>query len=103
MEFPVYELDKNKFQVNVSLDIYAKEAVVASCYKFSGKYFVHQELVENAILVTLESKEKNTVDEFVAKSFCNDLVDQQIRFNVNSQFGNIRDMIVAEAFRPVNK
>lgn len=103
MEFPVYEFDKSKFQVKVSLDIYAKEAVAAACYKFSDKYFIHQELVENTIIVTLESKEENAVNVEIAKSFCNDLIDQQIRFNVNSQFGNIRDMIVAEAFRPVNK
>lgn len=103
MEFPVYEFDKNKFQVKVGLDIYAKEAIVAACYRFSGKYFIHQELVERTILVTLESQEDNVVDEVVAKSFCNELIDQQIRFNVNSQFGDIRDMIVTEAFRPVNK
>ena len=103
MEFPVYELDKNKFQVKASLAIYAKEAVAAACYKYSGKYFVHQEQVENQILITLETKEDNAVDATIAKSFCNELIDQQIRFNVNCQFGNIRDMIVTEAFRPVNK
>lgn len=103
MEFPVYELEKNKFQVKVCLAIYAKEAVAAACYKYSGKYFVHQELVEEQILITLESKEDNAVDETIAKSFCNELIDQQIRFNVNTQFGKIRDMIVTEAFRPVNR
>lgn len=103
MEFPVYELENGIFQVKASLVIYAKEAVAAACYKYSGKYFVHQEQVENKILITLESKEDNVVDVTIAKSFCNELIDQQIRFNVNTQFGNIRDMIVAEAFRPVNK
>lgn len=103
MEFPVYELENDKFQVKANLAIYAKEAVAAACYKYSGKYFVHQELVEEQILITLESKENNVVDVTIAKSFCNELIDQQIRFNVNSQFGSIRDMIVTEAFRPVNK
>lgn len=103
MEFPVYKLENDMFQVKANLAIYAKEAVAAACYKYSGKYFVHQELVEEQILITLESKEDNVVDVTIAKSFCNELIDQQIRFNVNTQFGNIRDMIVAEAFRPVNK
>ena len=35
------------------------------------------------------------------KQFCNELIDQQIRYNTNAQFGHIRDMIVQEAFKPV--
>ena len=41
------------------------------------------------------------VTEDVLKQFCNELIDQQIRYNTNVQFGHIRDMIVKEAFRPV--
>ena len=41
------------------------------------------------------------VTEDVPKQFCNELIDQQIRYNTNAQFGHIRDMIVQEAFKPV--
>lgn len=101
--FPIVEIDECTFQVKVSLDIYNKEAVVTTCYKYSGIYFVHQELNDNAIVVTLQSKDDHTVTEDIAKSFCNELVDQQVRYNTNRQFGYIRDLIVEEAFRPVNK
>ena len=37
------------------------------------------------------------------EQFCNELIDQQVRYNTNLQFGHIRDLIVEEAFKPVNK
>ena len=55
------------------------------------------------VKVTLESKNGNLVSDQIAKQFCNDLIDQQVRYNTSLQFGHIRDLIVEEAFRPVNK
>lgn len=102
-EFPIVAIDKHTFQVKVYLGIYSKEAIVATCYKYSGKYFVHQELNNDSIVVTLQSKDEQLVSEETAKQFCNELIDQQIRYNTNLQFGHIRDLIVEEAFKPVNK
>ena len=50
-----------------------------------------------------ESKDNSKVTEVIPKQFCNELIDQQIRYNTNVQFGHIRDMIVQEAFKPVTK
>ena len=102
IKFPIVEIDECTFQVKANLDIYNKGAITAACYKFSGIYFVHQKLDDNDIVVTLQSKDKQPVTEDVAKAFCNDLIDQQIRYNTNLQFGHIRDLIVEEAFKPVN-
>ena len=102
IEFPIVEFDNHTFQIKASLGIYNKEAVVATCYKYSGKYFVHQELNNDSIVVTLQSKDEQSVSEKTAKQFCNELIDQQIRYNTNLQFGHIRDLIVEEAFKPVN-
>ena len=55
------------------------------------------------IVVIFESKDGNTVTEEDVKQFCNELIDQQVRYNTNLQFGYIRDLIVEEAFKPVNK
>ena len=40
--FPFFEIDECTFQIKANLDIYNKEAITATCYKFSGKYFIHQ-------------------------------------------------------------
>lgn len=55
----------------------------------------------NFVNVVFESKEGKIVTEDIPKQFCNELIDQQLRHNVNVQFGHIRDMIVEEAFKPV--
>ena len=100
--FPVTELEKDKFQVIVDMALYAKESLAAACYKFTDRFYVHQQTDGENIVVVFESKDGNTITEETVKLFCNELIDQQVRFNTNQQFGHIRDLIVEEAFRPVN-
>ncbi len=103
LKFPVTELDNDKFQVVVDLAIYAKESLVAACYKFTDKYYIHQQTSGNNIIVIFEAKDGDAMSDFIVKQFCNELIDQQVRFNTNQQFGHIRDLIVEEAFKPVSK
>lgn len=103
IKFPVYEIDGKRYQLKADLRIYAKEAVNATCYKFTDKFYVHQELTGDILVVTFESKDGSTISDETPKQFCNELIDQQIRFDTNKQFGNIRDMIVQEAFKPISK
>lgn len=103
LKFPVTKLDNDKFQVVVDMALYAKESLVAACYKFTDRFYIHQQISGNNVIVVFETKDGNDVSEFVVKQFCNELIDQQVRFNTNQQFGHIRDLIVEEAFKPVNK
>lgn len=103
LKFPVVELEKDKFQVVVDMAIYAKESLVAACYKFTDRFYVHQQTSSNNVIVVFEAKDGNAISEDVVKQFCNELIDQQTRFNTNKQFGHIRDLIVEEAFKPVSK
>ena len=103
LKFPVTELENDKFQVVVNMALYAKEAIVAACYKFTDRFFVHQQTSENNVIVTFETKDGNDISDVIVKQFCNELIDQQVRFNTNQQFGHIRDLIVEEAFKPVSK
>ena len=103
LKFPVTKLDNDKFQVVVDMALYAKESLVAACYKFTDRFYIHQQTSDNNVIVVFETKDGNDVSEFVVKQFGNELIDQQVRFNTNQQFGHIRDLIVEEAFKPVNK
>ena len=104
INFPVIEIEGNKFQMSIDLNLYAKEAITATLYKFSHLFYIHQEMDsnQNRVVATFESKEENIVDDKIVKQFCNELIDQQLRYNTNVQFGHIRDLIVEEAFKPVN-
>ena len=105
MEIPIVKVSDNKFKVAVNATIYAKEAIAAACYKFTGNYYVfeQQSAENNYIDVVFESKDDTLVTEVIVKEFCNELIDQQVRINTNQQFGRIRDLIVEEAFKPVSK
>jgi len=103
LKFPVNEIDNDKFQVIVDMSLYAKESLIAACYKFTDRFYIHQQTSENSIIVVFESKDGNAVTDAIVKHFCNELIDQQVRYNTNQQFGHIRDLIVEEAFKPVNK
>lgn len=102
LEYPVTKLENERFQVIVDLALYAKEAIVATCYKFTDNFYVHQHTDGNTIVVVFESKDGNVVSEETVKQFCNELIDQQVRYNTNQLFGHIRDLIVEEAFKPVS-
>ncbi len=99
---PITKIEGNRFQIMVDLELYAKESITAACYKFSNTFFIHQAQNGNSVEVIFEDKGDNHVTEVAVKEFCNELLDQQLRYNTNLQFGKIRDMIVEEAFRPIN-
>lgn len=103
LKFPINAIDNDKFQVIVDMSLYAREALVGACYKFTDLFYVHQQTVGDNVEVVFESKACNTVTDVIVKQFCNELIDQQVRYNMNLQFGHIRDLIVEEAFKPVNK
>lgn len=105
IKIPVTEVGNGSFQVSVDLNIYSVDAVTATSYKYTDKFFVHQQTVdEKTMNVILEAKDSNApVSAQTVKQFCNDLIDQQVRVLVNIDFGHIRDLIVEEAFKPVNK
>lgn len=94
----------NEVSIKCSLKLYAKEAVVATIYKYSGEYTIFQDLSGDDIILTIRLKDGAQVfpEDFIG-NFHKDLVDQQVRYNVVREFGHIRDMIVEEAFKPINK
>ena len=102
-KFPILELEKDKFQVVVDMAIYTKESLVAACYKFTDRFYIHQQTSGNNVIAIFEAKDGNEISDVIVKHFCNELIDQQVRFNTNQQFGHIRDLIVEEAFKPVSK
>lgn len=102
LKFPIIEVDNDKFLVDVDMSLYSKESLVAACYKFTDHFYIHQLSKGDNVEVVFESKDGNTVTDIVVKQFCNELIDQQVRYNTTLQFGYIRDLIVEEAFKPIS-
>ncbi len=105
VNIPTVETGKKGVQIAVDLKLYSKNAIIASMYRYTDKYYVYQKTSpenDNLVLVTFEAKEL-PLEENIVKGFCNDLADQQLREITEEKFGRIRDMIVEEAFKPVSK
>ena len=94
LKIPLKVIDGNKMQLDLDLQIYSIETIDAAAYKFTDNFYI--------IHILIEAKDENVINESTVKQFCNELLDQQVRFHVNKQFGHIRDLIVEEAFKPVN-
>lgn len=103
LEYQWLQVYEDKMRVKVYLQIYCQEAITAACYKFSNKYYISQELDGDVVTIILQSKDNSQISNNEAKMFHNELIDEQIRVDTNKKFGHIRDLIVEEAFKPVNE
>ena len=101
--YPITNTEDNKASVCLAKSLYSVEAIHASAYKFSGEYFIHMSENEDSYEIFFEKKDNSPIDNNIVKRICNDLIDQQIRIDTEKQFGHIRDLIVEEAFKPVNR
>ncbi len=72
-------------------------------YKYSGEYHIIAKDNGDTFDIIFESKTEKPIAETKIKDICNDFIDQQVRIDTEKQFGHIRDLIVEEAFKPVNQ
>lgn len=97
-------------RIRIDLRLYSKEALLAVMYNFSGQYDISQRICDddsNYIEVSLSPKDLSPANDInetnLSAEFERRLIDQQLRLNINKEFGHIRDLIVEEAFKPVSK
>ena len=50
IKFPVTQLENSTFQVCVDLSLYAKEAVVSAIYKYTDRFYIHQQTKEGDLM-----------------------------------------------------
>lgn len=103
LTYPVKYSENGLALVSLPNSVYSAEAIRQSAYKFSGDYFVIAQVNEDSLDVTFEKKDGTPISEIQIKEICNDFVDQQIRIDTEKEYGHIRDLIVEEAFKPVNR
>ncbi len=103
LTYPIYHSESDIALVSLPKSIYEVEAIRQTAYKYSGEYHIIAQEKGDSIEVVFQSKTEKTISERVIKDICNDFIDQQVRIDTEKQFGHIRDLIVEEAFNPVNK
>ena len=103
LTYPISQTENGIALVSLPKSIYEPEAIRQTAYKFSGEYHILVQENDNSLLVTFERKDEAKISGKEIKEICNDFIDQQIRIDTEEEFGHIRDLIVEEAFKPVNK
>ena len=101
----VIKVEEGKLLVELSKEIYEKQAVLASAYKFTDKCTILiKPTGEHTVGIFFQSKTEGGEDELmnIAEQFCNEALDQQLRLDIEKQYGNIRDLIVEHAFSPIS-
>ncbi len=98
----VKKINDNVFFLELAKEVYQKKAILETGYKFSNKF--HVQIISISELnygLYLKTKNRNNKIEDDINEFCNELVDQQLRLDVEKSYGNIRDLLVKQAFSPV--
>ena len=102
----IIETNDNKLLLILNKNLYEKEAIFSAAYKFTDKSTILIEPIdENSVGIYFKSKQDGDENELmiVAEEFCNEVLDQQLRLDIERKHGNIRDLIVEQAFSPISK
>lgn len=99
----VKQVEEDRLLLKLSKEFYLREAVFASAYKFTDKCTILIEPVgEEHIGVFFESRTNDSSDlDLIAKDFTNEVLDQQVRLDLEARNGRLRELIVRHAFTPI--
>lgn len=103
MEEIIKKIKDGRLLIEISKETYDKKAAMAAAYKFTDKCYIYvNSTPENTIQIYFKAKEGvSTPLEKIAYEYCNELLDQQVRLDVEASYGNIRDLMVKQAFSPI--
>ena len=92
--------------LKLSKRLYEKEAVFAALYRFENRCVMQMEPIGEAhIEVLFKNKTGECLSDetlsTLADEFCNELIDQQVRRDLEKRFGKLRELIVEHAFSPI--
>jgi len=105
-----YTLDEGKVCVSLYRVFFQREAISAAAQEMTDHYYIEMKSLDSErVEIYLEPKSKASavteVDveslESAAKNFCNEVLDQQVRLDLEKRYGKIRELIVRQAFSPV--
>ena len=84
MKNPIIEVEEDKLLVTLKKEFYEKKAVFAAAYKFTDKCSIKIEPIDEYYvgIYFTPLKDHDDIDaglNKIAKAFCNEALDQQIR------------------------
>lgn len=84
----------------VNKELYSKDAILETGYKFTNNYYFEIKSQDKNYLIELKPKTLRINIKNIKEDFLNELIDQQLRFNLNQKNHLLREMIIKKAFFP---
>lgn len=97
------EIEGDKLLLIVINSIFENDAILNASYKYTDKCFINIEPKDNSTEVFFQRKEENINLEEIALAFGNELIDQQVRKNVEKEFKFVREQLLTKAFTSISK
>ena len=90
----------DKLAIEIDGSMFTREAILAACNCYLSDYYFDVTLKANNIyLVTICPKSQNpNIPLTIEKEFKNNLIDQQLRNDLEKEFGAARTLLVEKAF-----
>lgn len=106
MENPLIEFCDDQVNITVDEKVYGLPAILKAAYSFTDKCYVLFTSSNQGLRVYLSKLDGDTTKDRdikeIAKSFCNELLEQKMREQVLQETGRIREIITARAFASGN-
>lgn len=106
MESIIRQKNSTEFSFEIDKNLYSEKAVLAAAYRFTDRSYVFVSPNFDAKLeIHVKFKNPALVNSLqidILDEFLNELLDQQIRQNIDASCGNLRDLIVRQAFSPID-
>ncbi|MDR3237495.1 MAG: His-Xaa-Ser system protein HxsD [Spirochaetia bacterium] len=94
------EYKNNK--IILSKEFFEREPVLLTASKFTDKYYINiQPVGKNEFEINIQQKFETLAEVDILKNFCNELIDNQVRHDLQGEFGKLQEMIVEPAFYPL--
>jgi His-Xaa-Ser system protein HxsD len=104
----ITKIENNKILVTLHKAFYENFAIMSAAHGLTDSFVVMVENYDDEnTAIYFEPKKDTQIDESglyeAAREFCNRVLDEQLRLDIEKRYGNIRDMIVKQAFSPITE
>lgn len=90
--------------IRAEKEFFERDCILRVVSEYTPMYFVSfYPDSETSIEISIRAKDGGVIDEAMLRRFFNDCIDEQIRLDLEKEFGPMRRAIVEYAFRSVEK
>lgn len=102
-----FDVFQNRVALEIDTSLFAPDAVFRTCYRFTDRCYLFlsrspDQADRRVLVVSLATKVAASSLGAAVGDFCNELIDQQLRTQLERDAGPLRELIVAQAFAEGN-